>query len=67
MKLFQWINRRIKKLTIIDIKLIAIAGMAIGIILVKLVPSIYNMNIWWFIWIAALSLIEVYYVIFFKK
>ena len=67
MKLFQWANQRIKKFTIVDIKLIAIAGVAIGIILAKLAPSIYDINIWWFVLLGGVSLIRVYSVLFFKK
>ena len=67
MKLFQWAEKRIKKLTIVDFKLIAIAGVSIGIILAKLVPCIYDINIWWFVLLGGVSLTRVYYVIFFAK
>ena len=67
MKLFQWADKRIKKLTLIDVKLFALAGMAIGIILAKLIPCMYDINIWWFVLIGGVSLIRVYYVIFFAK
>lgn len=67
MGLFKWANEKVKKLTFIDVKLVAFVGICFGLILAKLIPSILNINIWWFIVIAVLFLSRVYYVMFFKK
>jgi hypothetical protein len=63
----QWANDFVKKLKYWDVKLIALAGLLIGIILVKLIPSILDINIWWFFIIAVLCLVRVYCVAFPKK
>ena len=67
MAFLQWADNCVKKLNWIDVKLAALASMLIGIILVKLIPSILNINIWWFVIMAVLCLVKVYYVAFFKK
>ena len=67
MGLFKWANNRVEKLSGVDCKLIGIASLCLGIILVKLFPAILNINIWWLVIIGGLSLLKVYYVILFKK
>ena len=67
MAFFQWANSCVKKLNWIDVKLTALASMLIGIILVKLIPSILDINVWWFVIIAVLCLVRVYCVAFSKK
>ncbi len=67
MGLFKWANEKVKKLNFVDVKLVAFAGICIGLILAKLIPDVLNINIWWFIIIGALCLLRVYYVILFKK
>ena len=67
MSFFKWADNCVKKFDWIDIKLIALASILIGIILVKWIPSLSDINIWWFIIIAALCLAKVYYVAFSKK
>ena len=64
---FKWADDCVKKFNWIDVKLVALASMLIGIILVKWFPSILDINIWWLIIIAVLCLAKVYYVAFFKK
>lgn len=63
----QWANNCVKKLKYWDVKLIGLTGLLIGIILVKLIPSILDINIWWFVIIAVLCLVKVYCVAFSKK
>ena len=67
MAFLQWANNCVKKMGWIDVKLVGFAGMLIGIILVKWIPSILNINIWWFACITILCLAKVYYTLFFKK
>jgi len=67
MGLFKWANNRVKKMSFFDVKLVAIAGFFIGLILVKLVPSVLSVSGWWFVVITVLCLLRVYYVILFKK
>ena len=67
MGLFKWFNEKVRKLNFVDVKLVAFAGICIGLILAKLIPDVLNINIWWFIVIGGLFLLRVYYVILFKK
>ena len=67
MAFLQWANNLVKKMGWIDVKLVGIAGMFIGVILVKWIPSILNINIWWLICAALLCIAKVYYILFFKK
>jgi|AntAceMinimDraft_10_1070366.scaffolds.fasta_scaffold31146_2 xanthosine utilization system XapX-like protein len=67
MAFFQWADNCVKKMGWIDVKLVGFAGVLIGVILVKWIPSILDINIWWFIWATVLCLVRVYYILFFKK
>lgn len=67
MGLFKWADERVQKMSFLDIKLVAVAAFFIGLLLVKLTPSILNVSGWWFVAIVALCLLRVYYVILFKK
>lgn len=67
MKLFKWANDRVKKMSFIDVKLAAIAGFFIGLIVVKLAPSVLNINGWWFVAIVVLCGLRIYYVMLCKK
>ncbi|MBC8174182.1 MAG: hypothetical protein H8E82_00795 [Candidatus Marinimicrobia bacterium] len=55
MNLFDAINERVKKLTIWDIKLLQIAAIFVALIIVKLIPSIIQVSIWWFVILALLT------------
>ena len=67
MGLFKWANEKVKKLTFVDVKLVAFVGICIGLILAKLIPDVLRLSIWWFVAIGVLFLLRVYYVILFKK
>jgi len=67
MGLFKWADNRVSKLTALDVKLVSFIGICIGLILAKLIPSILNISIWWFVVIGALCLLRVYYMFFFKR
>lgn len=67
MGLFKWANEKVKKLTFVDVKLVAFIGICIGLILAKLIPDVLNLSLWWFVAIGVLFLLRVYYVILFKK
>ncbi len=49
-----------------DYKLVAICGLFVGFILVKLIPGIMDVNIWWWVVLGALCLARVHYVVFKK-
>ena len=67
MKLYQWANQKIKYFSLIDVKLIALAGMFLGLILAKLFPMFSRLNIEWFIGLTVLCLVRPYYIIFSRK
>ena len=67
MGFFTWANNKTRQLSFIDIKLIAIAGLFLGLIITQLFPSLLDINVWWFVIFFALCMLKVYYVMFFKK
>ena len=67
MTLLQYANNRVKKFNIFDLKLAQLAGIFVVLILVKLIPDIMKINIWWFIVLLVLSAIRPIYVFFIKK
>lgn len=67
MRLIKNMNEQVKKLTIFDIKLVQGAAMFVMLIIVKLIPQIMNIRIWWFVALAILCGIRPVYVFFIKK
>jgi hypothetical protein len=61
------INERVKRFSIIDIKLIQCIAIFITLIVVKLIPGIMNINIWWFVILLVISVIKPFYVMYIKK
>ncbi len=46
---FKEFNERGKRFCLLDIKLLQFAGIFVGLILVKLIPDIMNISIWWLV------------------
>lgn len=67
MRLFNWTQGRVKSYALLDLKLIALAGLCAGLIIANLIPSILDINVWWFVGIGGLATLRVYYVFFLKK
>ena len=67
MKLSAWMNDRIKRFTIFDIKLVQGAAMCVILIVVKLIPQILTINIWWFVVLAIVFAIRPLYLMYFSK
>lgn len=67
--MFFWenMNARVKKFTILDIKLAQGIGIFVALILAKLIPGIMNINIWWFVALFVICAIKPVYVFFIKK
>ena len=66
MALFDGLNERIKRLTVYDVKLLQGAAIFVGLVVVKLlqpVLNIYDINIWWFILVAAICGIKPLYIV----
>ena len=67
MKIIQDMNERVRKLNIFDIKLIQGCAMFAVLIIVKLIPQIMTINIWWFVILLGISAIRPLYVFYIKK
>jgi hypothetical protein len=67
MKIIDDMNNRVKKLNIFDIKLIQGCAMFAVLIIVKLIPQIMTINIWWFVILLGISAIRPLYVFYIKK
>jgi hypothetical protein len=67
MHLIDFFNERVKKLTIFDVKLVQISAMGVILIIVKLIPYIMTINIWWFIALSVICAIRPMYAFYFKK
>ncbi|KPK73239.1 hypothetical protein AMJ87_02500 [candidate division WOR_3 bacterium SM23_60] len=67
MTIFEDMNQRVKKLTIFDIKLVQACAMLVILIIVKLIPQIMMLSIWWFVALLVLCAIRPLYVFYFKK
>ena len=60
-------NARVKKFNILDLKLAQFIGIFVALILVKLIPGIMDINIWWFVVLLVICIIRPFYVFFIKK
>ena len=67
MGLMNYLNQRAKNLDVFDIKLAQITAMFFTLIIVKLVPDIMNINIWWFVGLGILSTIKPFYSFWLKE
>ena len=68
--LTSWIdywNRKVRKFTIFDVKLVQGAAMAFALIIVKLFPRIMTLSIWWFVALLVVCTARPCYVIWIKK
>lgn len=55
MSLWEYFDSRARRLGILDTKLALGAAMFLALVLVKLVPAILNVSVWWFVvlWIGC--------------
>lgn len=67
MRFLENMNKRVKKLSILDVKLVQGAAIFAALIIVKLFPQIMNINIWWFVVLLVLCVIKPFYVFYIKK
>ena len=67
MKSVDYFNSRVRKMTIFDVKLVQGAAIFFALFIVKIFPSILNINIWWFVALAVLFAIKPVWVFFIKK
>ena len=66
MGLISYLNQRVRNLDVFDVKLAQLTAMFLTFFIVKLVPGIMTINIWWFVVLAILSTIKPFYAFWFK-
>lgn len=67
MNLMTWMNDRTKRFTVFDIKLVQGAAMCVILIVVKLIPQIMTISVWWFVALAIVLAIRPLYLMYFSK
>ena len=53
MAFFGDMDRRVKRFGVLEIKLVQGAAMFVALIIVKLLPQILSLNVWWFVALAV--------------
>ena len=67
MNIIDNMNQRVSKLSVFDVKLAQFSAIFLTLIVVKILPEITNINMWWFIGLLILSAIKPVYAFFFKQ
>lgn len=67
MGLLEDMNQRVKRFSLIDVKLAQGAAMFLALIIAKLIPDIMDLSIWWFVGFAILCTIKPFYVFWFEQ
>ena len=67
MNIIQFFNQRIRLFSIWDVKLAQLSAIAFVLILVKLIPEIVSISIWWFVGICVIAALRPMYAMFIKK
>jgi threonine/homoserine efflux transporter RhtA len=66
MIMLDYMNRRVQKLNIFDVKLAQGAAIFFALIIVKIIPEIMTLSVWWFIALLILFVIRPVYAFFIK-
>ena len=56
--LMEYLDRRVRRFSFIDVKVVQLLGAFLGIIVVKLVPQILDLSIWTLLVMAALCAVK---------
>ncbi|MBI4721516.1 MAG: hypothetical protein HY769_00685 [Candidatus Stahlbacteria bacterium] len=67
MGIWENMNKRVKKLSILDVKLAQGAAMFAALIVAKLIPQIMDISIWWFVVLLVVCIIKPFYVFYIKN
>jgi len=67
MGLLEAMNQRVKKFSLIDIKLAQGAAMFFALIIAKIIPDIMDLSIWWFVGLLIVCAIKPFYAFWFKE
>jgi len=66
-ELVEYWNRKVKRFTIWDVKLVQVASAMLMLIIVKVFPGIMNLDVWWFVAIALACVPRLAYVLWIKS
>ena len=58
MELFNWMNERVKRFGIWEMKLAQAAAMCFALIIAKLFPQLMTISVWWFVLLAAVCAVR---------
>ncbi len=61
------LTRRVRRFDIFDVKLAQLSAAFFVLIIAKLVPSIMNISIWWFVALLVIFTARPFYVFWFKE
>ena len=67
MGLLEDMTRRGRKFDIIDVTLAQGTSMFSALVIVKLIPGITDLNIWWFVGLTILCYLKPFYVFWFEE
>ena len=56
--MWEYFDKRARRLGILDTKLVQAAAIFFALVIVKLVPQIMNVSIWWFVLLAIVCAIK---------
>ena len=59
-------NRKVRRLKIVDVKLVQVASMAAVLVLVKLFPEIMSLSVWCFVALWVICILRPAYVFWFE-
>ncbi len=54
----EYLDRKVRKFSFIDVKLVQLLGVFLGVIVVKLVPEVLDLSLWALILMAALCAVK---------
>lgn len=67
MGIWENMNKRVKKFSILDVGFFKMAVIFGALIVAKLIPQIMDINIWWFVVLLVICIIKPLYVFYIKK
>lgn len=67
MGLLEEMTERVRRFDIFDVKLAQGAAMFFVLIIVKLIPDIMDVSIWWFVVLLIICAIKPFYVFWFRE
>jgi len=67
MEIIENMNERVKKFSFFDVKLIQGMVISAALVIVKLIPQILDISVWWFVALFVICALKPCYVFYIKK